>query len=134
MDWCGRDLFAGRSLFSATRLLLSNGEKKPAKAGSYIFGGERGINSKRSCVLNPLGFAGKPLVSSCSVATCRTLYSDSHPSYPSKYKKTAYWRFFCIWRRERDSNPRYAINVYTLSRRAPSATQPSLQIWYQGFP
>ena len=33
-----------------------------------------------------------------------------------------------IWRRERDSNPRYAINVYTLSRRAPSATQPSLQI------
>ena len=24
-----------------------------------------------------------------------------------------------IWRRERDSNPRYAINVYTLSRRAP---------------
>ena len=35
---------------------------------------------------------------------------------------------FTIWRRERDSNPRYAINVYTLSRRAPSATQPSLQI------
>ena len=24
-----------------------------------------------------------------------------------------------LWRRERDSNPRYAINVYTLSRRAP---------------
>ncbi len=36
--------------------------------------------------------------------------------------------FSFIWRRERDSNPRYAINVYTLSRRAPSATQPSLQI------
>ena len=27
------------------------------------------------------------------------------------------------WRWERDSNPRYAINVYTLSRRAPSATR-----------
>ena len=32
-----------------------------------------------------------------------------------------------IWRRGRDSNPRNAINVYTLSRRAPSATRPPLQ-------
>ena len=31
-----------------------------------------------------------------------------------------------IWRRERDSNPRY-VAVYTLSRRAPSATRPSLR-------
>ena len=31
-----------------------------------------------------------------------------------------------IWRRERDSNPRY-VSVYTLSRRAPSATRPPLQ-------
>ncbi len=29
----------------------------------------------------------------------------------------------CNWRRERDSNPRY-VAVYTLSRRAPSATRP----------
>ena len=29
----------------------------------------------------------------------------------------------CFWRRERDSNPRNAINAYTLSRRAPSATR-----------
>ena len=35
--------------------------------------------------------------------------------------------FLLIWRRERDSNPRYAINVYTLSRRAPSAAQPPLR-------
>ena len=34
---------------------------------------------------------------------------------------------FTIWRRERDSNPRYAINVYTLSRRAPSATRTPLR-------
>ena len=33
---------------------------------------------------------------------------------------------FC-WRRERDSNPRYAINVYSLSRGALSTTQPSLR-------
>ena len=58
---------------------------------------------------------------------CRTLLSGSHPLY-SGYKKTGKSRFLYIWRRERDSNPRYAINVYTLSRRAPSATQPSLQI------
>ena len=30
------------------------------------------------------------------------------------------------WRRERDSNPRYAINIHTLSRRAPSAARTSL--------
>ena len=34
------------------------------------------------------------------------------------------------WRRGRDSNPRYAINVYTLSRRAPSAARPPLRINY----
>ena len=30
-------------------------------------------------------------------------------------------------RRERDSNPRYALGVYTLSRRASSTTRASLQ-------
>ena len=34
------------------------------------------------------------------------------------------------WRRRRDSNPRYAINVYSLSRGAPSATRPLLQILF----
>ena len=31
------------------------------------------------------------------------------------------------WRRRRDSNPRYAVNVYSLSRGAPSATRPRLR-------
>jgi hypothetical protein len=31
------------------------------------------------------------------------------------------------WRRERDSNPRYAFDVNTLSRRAPSTTRPPLR-------
>ena len=31
------------------------------------------------------------------------------------------------WRRERDSNPRWAINPYSLSRGAPSAARPSLR-------
>ncbi len=30
--------------------------------------------------------------------------------------------------RERDSNPRYACDVYTLSRRAPSTTRPPLLV------
>ena len=32
------------------------------------------------------------------------------------------------WRRRRDSNPRYAINVYALSRGAPSAARPLLRM------
>src|SRR5690606_15087379 len=32
------------------------------------------------------------------------------------------------WRTEGDSNPRYAMNVYTLSRRAPSTTRPPVLI------
>ena len=40
----------------------------------------------------------------------------------------------CFWRRRRDSNPRYAINVYTLSRGAPSATRPLLhKLFIQPF-
>gem|GEM_PF-4686141 len=33
-----------------------------------------------------------------------------------------------LWRRDRDSNPGYAINVHTLSRRAPSAARTSLRL------
>ena len=31
------------------------------------------------------------------------------------------------WRSRRDSNPRYGVTVYTLSRRAPSTTRPLLR-------
>ena len=34
---------------------------------------------------------------------------------------------FLLLRRERDSNPRYPFEAYTLSRRAPSTTRTSLQ-------
>ena len=37
------------------------------------------------------------------------------------------------WRRERDSNPRYAINVYTLSRRALSTAQTPLRVAWDWF-
>lgn len=32
-----------------------------------------------------------------------------------------------LWRTEGDSNPRYALNVYTLSRRAPSTARPPVR-------
>jgi hypothetical protein len=40
----------------------------------------------------------------------------------------AFFALLCIapWRRLRDSNPRYPLEVYTLSRRAPSTTRTSL--------
>ena len=45
-------------------------------------------------------------------------------------KKTAERECGCSscgwWRRDRDSNPRSAFGAYTLSRRAPSTTRPSL--------
>src|SRR5687767_3172054 len=38
-----------------------------------------------------------------------------------------------IWRSGRDSNPRYAFGVYSLSRRAPSTTRPPLRmLWNPG--
>ncbi len=54
--------------------------------------------------------------------------------YTKKYIKGVEALFLLIistscefWRRERDSNPRYAINVHTLSRRAPSTARTSLR-------
>lgn len=38
------------------------------------------------------------------------------------------------WRSGRDSNPRYAFDVYSLSRRAPSTTRPPLRIALEGRP
>jgi hypothetical protein len=36
------------------------------------------------------------------------------------------------WRSGRDSNPRYAFGVYSLSRRAPSTTRPPLRMLWKG--
>ena len=36
------------------------------------------------------------------------------------------------WRSRRDSNPRYGVAVYTLSRRAPSTTRPLLRMPFSG--
>ena len=55
--------------------------------------------------------------------------ASQHPCRRLRHKKSPF-SGLCLWRRERDSNPRYAINVYSLSRGAPSAARPSLQIQY----
>ena len=58
--------------------------------------------------------------------------------YSPSLTKASFWResnkkaslsasFWWLWRRERDSNPRYTFGVYTLSRRAPSTTRTPLQ-------
>src|SRR5581483_1926413 len=51
------------------------------------------------------------------------------PSCPAQgfHRVTLETRTCSGWRRERDSNPRYPCEVYTLSKRAPSATRPSLR-------
>ena len=38
------------------------------------------------------------------------------------------------WRSGRDSNPRYAFDVYSLSRRAPSTTRPPLRMHWKAAP
>ncbi len=63
----------------------------------------------------------------------------NHPCGPFT-KSIEFIAFYGInsdWRRERDSNPRYAFDVNTLSRRAPSTTRPPLRntagIWPVGL-
>ena len=43
-------------------------------------------------------------------------------------KETGPCRARFVWRREWDSNPRWALDPYTLSRRAPSTARPSLLV------
>ena len=83
---------------------------------------------------SPFGLAfccAESLVKNCSRQFFRTLAAALpgalNPISSSDMKMPAQGGHFHIWRRERDSNPRYAINVYTLSRRAPSATRTPLQ-------
>ena len=70
----------------------------------------------------PNGFASKL----CSKQSLSNLRFSSHPRSPN-IKGAHGAPFIFGWRRRRDSNPRYAINVYSLSRGAPSATRPLLR-------
>ncbi len=78
---------------------------------------------------SPLRGAGFASVLHQRVALAgRTEGFSSKPHAPDKTKGPDKRGLLFYWRRARDSNPRYATNVYTLSRRAPSATRTALQI------
>ena len=74
---------------------------------------------------------GSTAISAVDEKSFQTIFSNQRvltkTSHTNKLKR-AHKGPFLIWRRKRDSNPRYAINVYTLSRRAPSTTQPPLRM------
>ena len=91
--------------------------KKPLWWGIFIIGGERGMTQ---ALPSPFGSPSLRLAMSRASRSAWTQRGFS-PSYTNK--KTPLMRGFNIWRWERDSNPRNAINAYTLSRRAPSATR-----------
>ena len=103
-----------RSLISVTRMLKRGVKKTCYMGGVHICATCRKCRSifrpKSLRDLSNLGFEPGPL------------------SPPDQKKTPQSGAFFLVWRRERDSNPRYAINVYSLSRGALSTTQPSLRI------
>ena len=52
----------------------------------------------------------------------------SKSAYSNIYKKThRKGGSFCKWRIGRDSNPRYPLEVHTISNRAPSTTRPPIR-------
>ena len=90
----------------------------------FLFGGEGGI-------LNP-GFAPRLYTSKCLHAKPGLFLRNSEGSsfviFAKKNKASPKGTLF-FWRRRRDSNPRTAVNGYTISNRARStsyATSPSM--------
>ena len=80
-----------------------------------------------------MGFLRSPLLRAAALRGRTTLLNHlgfkSLPT-PTKQRAVPFLTPPCsIWRRGRDSNPRYGITVYTLSRRAPSATRTPLQFF-----
>ena len=82
--------------------------------------------SSRSRVLSP----ACPIAAR-SVRRARVEPMGSHRAPSPIIKKAPVGSPFYYWWRRWDSNPRYAINVYTLSKRAPSAAQPLLHILFR---
>ena len=60
-------------------------------------------------MIHPVGFAGIRIIDD----TIIQLDSRNEPLFRDSF------RYHVFWRKERDSNPRYAINVHTISSRAP---------------
>ncbi len=97
------------------------------------YGGEGGV--ARGCAARPPLRSG-PSQLRCNVQNrrrrfCRTPFfyiSGSNPRFVRHGGPTASVENLpLIWRRGRDSNPRWAFDPYALSRGAPSTTRPPLQ-------
>jgi len=65
---------------------------------------------------------------------CRQTLGNNFPQKISLFWETRSRQETGKWRSGRDSNPRYAFGVYSLSRRAPSTTRPPLRMLWNGRP
>src|SRR5690606_25063240 len=87
--------------------------------------------SKRLLAVSTLRASRCALVSTCSRKWSNPLVGfKSLPREVWRFCLALDWRTGWVelkWRRGRDSNPRYRVRVYSLSRGAPSATRPPLR-------
>ena len=105
------------------RGVARNNECASRLNGPMEIGGERAI-ARPLRGLVPRRRSGSQSLRSCARLRC------AKPSNPLNYlSRVRIPRRISRknWRRERDSNPRWAFDPYTLSRGAPSTTRPSLR-------
>jgi hypothetical protein len=76
--------------------------------------------------LTPSGRRRCAATSKLALRVCRTRQAPNQAARFANQKRDHEGPFF-DWRRGRDSNPRWAINPYTLSRRAPSTARTPLR-------
>ena len=116
-----------RSALSDCQLPVKQAEKTGLSAhsrrGACLIGNAGGI-------IRPLCGLGLPAVPIClrgaSVEPIMLIIGGSNPDPVRAWLPSVQTFISSIWRRERDSNPRWAFDPYALSRGAPSATRPSL--------
>ena len=101
----------------AARVLIpiEPGNKKGPTWGPFLFGGERGINSRlpwRS-PLRALAALRVPIGCPADRQTLSRFAQRVLTLLTTQIKKPRSRRGFFIWRRERDSNPRYGYKPYT---------------------
>ncbi len=117
----------GFSDFGCNSVKLLVGSIARAQSASFSSAAEKALRRDRLETRLPLAF--RPLRGACGGPKCWRILSNHEGSpyllSPPDIKKPRAAGLFYIWRRERDSNPRY-VSVYTLSRRAPSTTRTSL--------
>jgi hypothetical protein len=114
--------------------------KKPACAGFFSYRCHfraRVARLREGWIAQSLVAIASPLRGAFGVlrrcAACRTRVLIK-ASLSARHKKARLRGPFYVWRRGRDSNPRYAINVNTISNRAHSTTLPPLRSgWDAGW-